>query len=575
MIRPPYFRRCVCLLAQSVRCNSTFDSHLPKPNIINSSLSSVEIPNVTVPQYVYENFHKFPNKIGVECAATGRKYTFEEIKTKSDKLRKAIRKVLNLQKGDVIALLLPNVPEFPICVLGSLEAGLTVTTINPTYTAVEVKYQLLDSNAKAIITLTSLNPLAQAVTKDIDSKIAIVNIKNEPTENLPVGAMNFEELVNIDIKIDEAEVDDASSTAFLLYSSGTTGLPKGVQLSHQNVVSNLCQTSHPLLKIAHDTSETDQDVVPGILPWFHVAGLNSVMLLYMRYLCKLVSLPKFTPELFLKTLLTQKPHLLLIAPPIVSFMANHNAIKKVHLQPIRSIVCGAAPLDRNDEEKLGLKSGKHLNILQAYGLTEASPFILATSAVRKKAIGFSGSVGEVLPNTMVKVVPPDNPHAPSLGPNLPGELLVKGPQVAVGYYNKPNDTNISFVNGWLRTGDLVYYDTNKMFYFQDRLKELIKVKGFQVAPAELEELIRAFPDIADAAVIGVPSQRFGEVPHAYVVVKPDRILNTEKLLQHVSSNVAEYKTLKGGITVIDSIPKNASGKILRRELKLQYQSDNR
>lgn len=198
-----------------------------------------------------------------------------------------------------------------------------------------------------------------------------------------------------------------------------------------------------------------------------------------------------------------------------------------------------------------------------------------TSPIRKKELKFFGSTGETVSNTLVKVVPADNHLGDPLGPNQPGELLVKGPQVMKGYHNKPEETKEVFVDGWLRTGDLVHYDDNKMFYVTDRLKELIKVKGFQVAPAELEEIIRSYPEVADVAVIGVPHNVHGEVPRAYVVPKPNVQLNSSKLKEFVHDKVANFKQLTGGVAVVESIPKNASGKIMRRALKLQYEKENK
>lgn len=207
-------------------------------------------------------------------------------------------------------------------------------------------------------------------------------------------------------------------------------------------------------------------------------------------------------------------------------------------------------------------------------MTETSPGITAVHTEVRKQGNHHGSIGKPLPNTYVKVVPIDNPYGPALGPNSPGELLVKGPQVMKGYHNRPDQNNEVFIDGWLRTGDVAYYNENNLLYLTDRLKELIKVKGFQVPPAELEEIIRTFPDVSDVGVIGIPHMISGEVPRAYVVPKKGKQIDTEKLNAFVSSKVAKYKQLKGGIAVVDSIPKNPSGKILRRQLKLQYEAEN-
>lgn len=203
-------------------------------------------------------------------------------------------------------------------------------------------------------------------------------------------------------------------------------------------------------------------------------------------------------------------------------------------------------------------------------MTETSPAVLLLRKALAKKYPCSGSVGRPLPNTLAKVVPIDNPRAAPLGPNEKGEILVKGTQVMKGYLNRPEETKDAFADGWFRTGDVGYYNEDRLFYITDRAKELIKVKGFQVPPAELEGIIRSFPDVSDAAVIGIPHELYGEVPRAYVVSQSGKTIDTNKLDEFVASKVAQYKQLKGGIAVVSEIPKNASGKILRNHLKQQY-----
>lgn len=545
-----------------------------KSNIIHSFLPTAEIPDVSLAEHVFENFGKFPHKVAVECVLTGKKFTYEQIRTKSRNLNKALRKKLKLGKGDVVAILLPNVPEYPIAVLGALQAALTATTINPLYTPDEIKRQLVDSGAKAVITLGPLWPLAQAAVKLIPSQMPILTVKMQEAEPVPPGAISFTEFTDSEVNIEDAPPTNQNDTVLLPYSSGTTGLPKGVELTNRNIVANLCQMSEPYFRLAQSTTETHQDVVPAVLPFFHIYGITSIMLTHLYHMCKLVSLPKFTPELYVTTLAKHKPHVLFIVPPIVLFMTGHPSVKKEYLQSIRALASGAAPLGALDEERFLKKAEKPIDVVQGYGLTEASPCVILTSPIRKKELGVVGSTGEVIPNTEVKIVPADNPAGEALGPNQPGELLIKGPQVMKGYHNRPEETEEAFQDGWLRTGDMMHYDDNKMFYVTDRLKELIKVKGFQVAPAELEEIIRSHADVADAAVIGIPHSSYGEAPKAYVVPKPNVKFNTAELEEYVADKVTSYKQLKGGIAVVDIIPRNASGKIMRRELKLQYEKEN-
>lgn len=244
------------------------------------------------------------------------------------------------------------------------------------------------------------------------------------------------------------------------------------------------------------------------------------------------------------------------------------------LQNVRIVTSGAAPLAGSDEDRFLEKANKPIHILQGYGLTETSPVVTCITPRIKELFKAHGSVGTPIENTLVKVVPLDNPAGPGLGPNTTGEILVKGPQVMKGYHNRPEETKEAFCDGWLRTGDIGYYDANKLFYITDRIKELIKVKGFQVPPAELEGVLRSHPDVQDAAVIGVPHELYGEVPRAYVVAKKGRDLSAEGLQEFVTGKVAQYKQLKGGVEFVSEIPKNAAGKILRRQIKLAYASQN-
>ena len=247
-------------------------------------------------------------------------------------------------------------------------------------------------------------------------------------------------------------------------------------------------------------------------------------------------------------------------------------VKQQNLQSVRIVVSGAAPLGASDEHRFIEKVGRSVHMVQGYGLTEATAVAVATIKL-KEEVNVQGSIGRPAVNTLVKVVAIDDPSGTPLGVNATGELLVKGPQVMKGYHNKAEETKNAFLDGWFRTGDIAYYNEDRVLFITDRLKELIKVKGFQVPPAELEEIIRDFPNVEDAAVIGVPHPDQGEAPRAYVVPKKGTRVNQEELQEYVKTKAAHYKQLKGGVAIVDSIPKTASGKILRRSLKLEYEAN--
>ncbi|XP_022918002.2 uncharacterized protein [Onthophagus taurus] len=527
---------------------------------LRSPFPDLNIPDVNIVDYVMQDFGRWPNKIALECGITGRKYTFDDVRIKSNKFGMALKEILKLKKGDALALVLPNVPEYGLCVFGAMKMGITITTVNPIYTPAEVERQFIDSDTKAVVTLGMFIPLVKAATAKINKNIPIIAIKSDPNEQFPEGTIIFNDLLGANANCKEDPIF-GDEIAVIPYSSGTTGLPKGVELTNNNLVANVTQYNYDA------EPEREHDILPSVLPMFHIYGFTNQILGSLQKGIKLVTLPKFTPELYLSTIVKQKVTALMLVPPIVLFLNSHPAVKREHLQHLRCIVCGGAPLSANDEAKFKEKVGKNIPILQGYGLTETSPLVLTVPEGKEK----DGGMGYVVNNTIVKVVSIDDPDCKHLSPNNVGELLVKGPQVMKGYHNKPKETEEAFWNGFLRTGDLVRYDEDGMFYICDRIKELIKVKGFQVPPAELEEVIRRYPGVGEAAVIGVPHERYGEAPKAYIVQKQGSKIDVDKLVEFVNANVAPYKQLSGGVSIVDNIPKNPSGKILRRQLKILYE----
>ncbi|KAB0798980.1 hypothetical protein PPYR_06860 [Photinus pyralis] len=434
----------------------------------------------------------------------------------------------------------------------------------------EICKQLKDTEAKAIFTLTSLAPLANAAAKLANRTVPTITIKMASTDSTPDGTIDLRQLMDSKWDVEDLSPGGCNDIAVLPYSSGTTGLPKGVELTHRNIIANICQVTDTHVRLAQETTDEHQDVVPAILPLFHIFGLTGVLLTHLKNLCKVVTVPRFSPEQFLQLLTKHQPQILFVVPPIVGLMANQSELKKEYLQPVRTICSGAAPLGRKDEEKLKSKVGSHIEIIQGYGLTETSPAVFMASK-RSKTRGVRGSVGEPLPNTSIKLITADSSQREINSPQDVGEIHVKGPQVMRGYYKKDKETNEAFADGWFKTGDVGYYDEHGMFFISERIKELIKVKGFQVAPTELEEILRNHPDIIEAAVIGVPHKQYGEVPKAYVVPKHNQQADVDGIQRYVAEKVAKYKHLKGGIEVVEAIPKTTSGKILRSELRKEYQ----
>nr|XP_022913350.1 4-coumarate--CoA ligase-like 7 [Onthophagus taurus] len=536
-------------------------------NVIVPRVPNFQVNECLLSEYVWKNLDRWENKTAVVCAETERSYTYSQVRDKSKNVAVFLKKALKLTKTETVAIFSPNVPEYCITLFACIEAGLKVTTINPIYTKDEIKRQLINSNTKVVFTVTDLYSTARDAISSIPQKeISIVVIQDKPHVSLPSGAIKFDEISSYFGSF-TFEQQTNTDVACLPYSSGTTGTPKGVELTHRNLVSNLQQIQSDEFRLNRVTEGNIQDVVPVILPMYHIYGLTVILMNMFSQGCKLVTVPKFGTDIFLKILDHFKPNVFYAVPPIMLMMLNNKYIRAEQLKSIHQVVCSAAPLGVADIEKFFVKTQGKVKFMQIYGMTECSPIILHQSPVLDKGRKV-GASGLLVANTLAKIVQVDDPNDTNLGQFENGELLVKGPQVMKGYHNNPEATKATInENGWIRTGDIAYYDEDGQFYITDRLKELIKVKGFQVAPAELEEVLRSHPAVADAAVIGIPHQQYGEAPKAFVALKKDHKANAEDIRSFVAGKVAPYKDLTGGVIILEKIPKTASGKTLRRDLK--------
>ncbi|KAG5680265.1 hypothetical protein PVAND_009784 [Polypedilum vanderplanki] len=539
--------------------------------IVYSPYPSLNYPNCTIDQYVWADVNKWSHKTALVDGASERSVTYGQLRDQSRTLAIRLQKNFNLKFGDTIAVCLPNSIEFPIIVLAGSEASVTVTTVNPIYTPHEISRQLLDSNATILFGLACMSPILKKSVEMTKKPIKIVYVKETPDAKIPANGIDFCELIDsrgLDLSsLTSYERNPAEDIAMLPYSSGTTGLSKGVALSHRNLVSNGMMINIDTGNGAISTPAVGdhQDVLPCVLPFFHIYGLTCTLLSKLSHGCKIIALPKFTPELYLNALANHPASVLYLVPPIILFLTHFDKVSPKHMESIKYVMSGAAPLGKNDAEQF-LKKAPNAQFFQGYGLTEASPVVLMSPIGSKNF----GSVGFPSSDTEAKIVRLDDPEFRGVGPNESGELLVRGPQIMLGYLNNEKATKETITDdGWLRTGDIAYYDENREFYITDRLKELIKVKGFQVPPAELEEVLRTHPDILDAAVIGIPDKISGELPRAYIVSKNPN-LNESDVQQFVAEKVAEYKRLDGGVEFMQAIPKNATGKIMRKDLKAAY-----
>ncbi|KAJ0175984.1 hypothetical protein K1T71_008158 [Dendrolimus kikuchii] len=534
---------------------------------IKSPFKDVEIPNCTLYDYVWQNLDRWPERTLAVCSTTGRGYTYEQAFKLSNTFAANLRKKFSVRDGDAIAVMLPNVPDYPIVSLGILEAGGVITSINPIYTAHEVQRQLVLSDAKIVVTLPETVNVIREALAIAKKQLPIITVRTNGNP-APEGTVLFNELSE-DLSVDKSCLKEvrrsANDICLLPYSSGTTGLPKGVELSHRNIVANCEQINEPLIKCDNETTPTHQDRVMVVLPFFHIYAATVLMFHKISLGIKLVTLDKFQPETFFDAMVKYKTNVLFVAPPLVLLMGSHPAATEKSLQHLEVLVNGAAPLSGSDVDRFFGRAKRKLDFRQGYGLTETSPTVAITQKGWDKNYS---STGPPIPNTHLRIIDPNTFE--NLGPNQTGEILIKGPQVMRGYRNNPEANNEAFTaDGWFRTGDLAVVDEDGVVTIADRLKELIKVKGFQVPPAELEAVLREHPSINDAAVVGVPHPVNGEVPKAFVVLKEGHNKVSKEISEFVKERVAPYKRVND-IVFLDSIPKSASGKILRKELKQKY-----
>ncbi|KAK9876546.1 hypothetical protein WA026_013920 [Henosepilachna vigintioctopunctata] len=553
-------------------CKRGLTNNISSSFIVTSGCSDVEIPNVTFPEFISTYHNKYEKFTAAECSVTKRKYTYGEIRSRSSNLAKAFRKIFKLQNGDVVAIILKNIPEYPIADLGVLKANLISTTVSPIFTADEISRQLIGSNAKAVITDVDLSTTVSKALSIIAKKLPMLTIKTSKDQYLPENAIDFHELVSTTVDFPDIQPCSPNDVAFMPYSSGTTGFPKGVEITHRNLVSNILQPSHEEFDYMSDATDNFQEELPAVVPLYHVFGHTMIMNYLPLRGGKMITLPGFSVNSYISLMKEyQKSTIFFMAPPLFLFMIEHDSVKREYLKNARVMSNGAAPLAASDENRFIEKFGDHITIIQGYGLTEMCPVCTLCPKIMENEKVYRGSVGRPIPNTQVKIVNPKDAENTALGPNIRGELLVKGPQLMKGYRNLPEETKKTITDdGWLRTGDTSYYNEQGFLFIVDRFKDLIKVRGNQVAPAEMEGIIRTFPGVADAAVIGIPDKYSGELPRAYIVPKDGTEVDIKLLDQFVTEKVAKYKQLKGGIVVVKEIPKNPSGKILRKNIRDTY-----
>ena len=511
--------------------------------VYSSPLPDIDIPEITVTEYVLRHAADSPDRVALMDGPSGRSYTYGQLAGMIAAFAGGLA-ARGLGPGDTIALMAPNIPEYAVVFHGAAVAGVAVSTVNPTYTAEEVRFQLLDSRSRVLITIGMFVDTAREAVDGTEVE-DIVIIGEAPAGTVPVTDL-------LAAPIPQVPVDTTEQVVVLPYSSGTTGLPKGVMLTHRNLVANLSQIESGL-------AVEGEEVALAVLPFFHIYGMQVLMNGLLAAGATIITVPRFELQQVLTIIQEHRVTRFFAVPPIVLAFAKHPMVDEYDVSSLRQVFSGAAPLSAELAAEAAARIG--CEVVQGYGMTEMSPVSHLTLVGGFKP----GTCGVTVPNAQCRIVDPVSGEDQPVGSE--GELWVRGPMVMKGYLNNPEATAATIdADGWLHTGDVGVIDDDGHLTIVDRVKELIKFKGFQVAPAELEALLLTHPAVADAAVIGVPDEEAGEIPRAFVVVKPGHELSAEEITEFTRGHVATYKVIHD-VVFTEAIPKSASGKILRRVLR--------
>ena len=511
--------------------------------IHTSPLPTVEIPEVTITAHVLRYAERLADEVAICDAAGTSSYTYAELSGAVASLAGGLQ-AMGFGPGSVLGLMAPNIPEYAIVFHGVATAGGAVTTVNPTYGASEVRFQLQDAGATLLVTIPMFLETALEAIEGTD--VTDVYVLGGDGSG---GGRPHTELFGAPISQVETDLD---ATVVLPYSSGTTGLPKGVMLTHRNLVSNIEQCSHAIFY-------EENEVALAALPFFHIYGMQVLMNGLLANGVQVVTMPRFDMVEALEAVQTHKITRFFAVPPMILGLAKAPIVDQYDLSSVKQIFSGAAPLGAELAEEAANRVG--CEVVQGYGMTELSP----VSHLTQEGDYRPGTSGVTASNTETRIVDPDSGEDKGVGER--GEVWVRGPQVMKGYLNNEEATAETIdADGWLHTGDIGIIDEHHHLSVVDRLKELIKYKGFQVPPAELEAIIVAHPKVADVCVIGVPDDEAGELPKAFVVPAEGQTVTLDEIQELVAEHLVGYKQVRL-LELIDVIPKSAAGKILRRELR--------
>ncbi len=533
---------------------------------------SIDYPQKSLYQMFQESAETYKNNPAVHFM--GKDLSYQELQSQVKSLASALSE-MGVKKGDRVAVHLPNSTQFPIAFFATLAIGAIVVPFNPLYVAREMEYQLKDSGAETIITLTRFYNMVKEVQPKTDVKNVIVsNIKDyfpgflgflytvakEKKEGDRVSISgedySFTDLISKHSGKEPPHVELApEDRAVYLYTGGTTGVSKGAILQHRNLVANSLQ-----VKAWCTDFQDGKEVVLGVLPFFHSYGLTTILNLGLLNGAKLVLLPRFELEMVLKTIDKQKPTLFPGVPTIYVAINNAPNLEKYDIESIRICISGAAPLPVEVQQEFEKNTGGKL--VEGYGLTETSPVTHANPVYGK---GKPGSIGLPMPDTEYKIVDVETGET-EVPIGEVGEICLKGPQVMEGYLNRPEETAHALRDGWFYTGDIAKADDEGYAYIVDRKKDMVIAGGFNIYPRDIEEVLYAHPKVMEAAVAGIRDPYRGETLKAYIVLKEGEAITEDEIIQYCKDNLAPYKVPKL-VEFKDELPKTMIGKVLRRMLR--------
>ena len=524
-----------------------------------------------IPSILERTVHTHPDKIAI--LFFGFSMTYQQLWAAVQQFAGALQ-AIGVTRGERVVLLLPNCPQFIISYFAALQLGAVIVPTNPLYSKKELAFQITDSGATTLITLDLLFPQVSALLPELGLQRIIVGkvqdylpplkkllypiIAQKGTEKVQIQDRSdivwFQKLMKIEVPRPSVPDIDWNELALLQYTGGTTGRSKGAMLSHRNIVCNNLQA-----RTWYSDFRVGEEVFISVLPFFHSYGMAVAMNLPISVAATMVLFPKFVAKDILKAIKAYRATTLPGIPTIYSVLGSYRDIGRYDVSTIRYCVSGAAPLPGTVLKNFEKMTGG--SIIEGYGLSEASP---VTHANPVDGIRKEGSIGLPLPDTDCKIVDMETGEEVPVG--MPGELCIKGPQVMSGYWQQPEETRSTLMDGWLYTGDIARMDEQGYFYIVERKKDMIISEGFNVYPREIEEFLLQHPKVSDASVVGMPDRLRGEKVYAFVVLREGQRATAEEIIQYCKEHLVRYKVPR---TVIfrDSIPRNIAGKNLRRVLR--------